>query len=904
MKEQEPSISKVQAKLTREPHPNRLEEKGIFMPAAPGTGGPELPQLSPVGQEATEHLENAARRAQRREPAPPTMQDAAVSPAQLLAARRAWAEANVGRTDLTAEERQTQEQFARMGLGPMPDETPVEKLEREQVGSSLRMYFEQRDITLIRENPMKWLDEKFDRVYQYVKAGNELASPQINQLQQMFSIGANHLSTYGSDIPGITPEIIEEFIETFNTRLNIIFTRSAIEHKNMESVKQAVERLQSHGLLTALGMEHGNVNFMFARIGEKLEDARLAQDKLMQELSQPNISETRREQIRDEAARLHVSPEMMSNLQDNLIDEQVELAVRGVGPYVQAYEDAMAEVLNRVDQSGEAASAIQARTLVRNEITRAVRMAYDAFVVSQRQAILVARGHNLAGLPGKSADAFQSDPSSLFNMFNLEDLLTEKFGLFNKQSHAFLDQIKLDIAKSKLGERAKGFSDEELLDYGTRIFRDLWAAPDLFSSGWRIDYFLKKIEENVDERNRNNPDNQVDESDLGLFMRLKRLGGPQYTKEGDTAARVAEKEGQRADLTKAWGKIAEIRPEEIIRLFRERGMTNPEMVAKLNEFFSGSEFNGVRVYKTDANHNPTTEMDGFKTYDKFKQEFGAVTQLLRQNGYKDMRALRIGRDGFSAGEKELIAKYFKGDASRVGQLQRMFAHFSEIAGRQDTINALMSDKFEDIYTRTLLVDDALLDILDKKGSEGKITPLSDTWRPGSEVAQDPFVRNFNDLEHFAKAAGQLVGFIYTEDAKKRLEAAQTFAEEVSNYNGQPGRSECLRYTEGTYLEISKIPFFWDALSIGKLPFRRTMTKIEEIYGPHAETKSRGDLRQELDIMRSQISPEAYAELSHRLEVGGLDTAKLRSLSLLFFLVFSVFLEGYVVLDAKGLVGKK
>jgi hypothetical protein len=234
----------------------------------------------------------------------------------------------------------------------------------------------------------------------------------------------------------------------------------------------------------------------------------------------------------------------------------------------------------------------------------------------------------------------------------------------------------------------------------------------------------------------------------------------------------------------------------------------------------------------------------------------------------------------------------------------MFAHFSRVAGQQDTISTLMSDKFEDIYTRTLLVDDALLDILDKKGSEGKITPLSDTWRPGSEVAQDPFVRNFNDLEHFAKAAGQLVGFIYTEDAKKRLEAAQTFAEEVSNYNGQPGRSECLRYTEGTYLEISKIPMFWDAMSVGKLPFRQTMTKIEEIYGPHAETKSRGDLRQELDNMRSQISPEAYAELSRRLEVGGLDTVKLRGLSLLFFLVFSVFLEGYVVLDTKSLVGKK
>jgi len=464
------------------------------------------------------------------------------------------------------------------------------------------------------------------------------------------------------------------------------------------------------------------------------------------------------------------------------------------------------------------------------------------------------------------------------------------------------------------------------------MFRDLFAVPDFLSSGWKIDYITDKITENVAQKTGLSGED-LDErtKDLALFLRLTR----NLSDANDFSTRP-----------EIWRRIAEIRPEEMVRLYRERtmdenGAVNPALERQLGNFFSGSAFDGFRVYKTGGNQ--TTEIDGIATYDKFKQEFGAIIQLVRQNAYNtDFRAIRIGETGergLSDADKAIIAKYFGGGAAglaRVEQLQRMYAHFTEVAtagtveiykegeilpgGRvikkgdihigkaksgSGVIHDLLDfDTFEDIYTRTLLVDDALLGILDRPSET--ILPLSETWTPGGEVAQDPLVRNFGDLEHAANAAAKLIGFVYTEDMKARLEAAMEFAEEASQYGGQTTRSECIRYTVGTLLEMQKIPIAWDALGVGKLPFRQVMTIIERIYGPHAQTMSRGDLRKELDSRRSVLSPEAYRELEHILEVTPEDTLKLRGLSLVFFLIFAAFDLGVAAIDVNSLTpgGKK
>ena len=731
---------------------------------------------------------------------------------------------------------------------------------------------------------MSWLEGQFDRIYQVAQEGQELSSPVVNNAQTLVSEAIRYLQYQYKD----NPEFVGQFTSDFLVRLNLIFMRSSVDHRNLEGVRKMAESLQAHGLLSALTMESGNTYKMFARMNELLEDKRLAQEKLVQKLAE-ETNPRERENITRDIEQLHIAPEMMSGLQADLIKEQLEVAKLGVGDYGERYESLIKE--GRLSEA-------QASAAIENDITRAVRVAYDVFVVCQRQAVIVARGHALP-----RADAYMSDPGALFNVLNQEDLLTMKFHIYNVTSVKFLNALKMDMARSELKEKARGMSEEELLDYGTRRFRDLFAVPDFFSSGWRVNGVLRKINERLEKEGLSDR-----RDDFGLFLKLK---GSREFKPGEEL--IAGQYDRRA----IWEKIAEIRPEEIVRLYRERAINNRELTTPLNEFFAGSAFDGFRVMDSEGH------IDSFRTYDKFKKEFGTIVQLLRQSGYKEFRALRIGTQGFSEAERTLIAKYFKGDATKADQLQRMFAKITSIAQQESIIHALMKhNKFEDIYTRTLLVDDAFLDILEKSSAENKgIMPVSRYW--SSEVGGDALVRNYGDMDHATKAGSALLNFVYKESPKEKLDNAMTFAEETSQYNGQEARARCMRYTFGSFLGVSKQDFIWDALGVGKLPFRRAMSEIERIYGPQAMPMSRDDLRAQLDNIRTYLvgmvdykqAPEEvakqtkeadkyYRELAQMLEVTAKDMTKRRAVSLLFFLIFAALIEGYAVLDINSLAGKK
>ncbi|MGA2911766.1 MAG: hypothetical protein ABSE17_04035 [Candidatus Levyibacteriota bacterium] len=787
-----------------------------------------------------------------------------------------------------------------------------------EIGSSARLYLEQADLEMLSKDPISWLDSKFDMIYEIVQQGRELDSPLLNQMQTMITVAANHISTYASHY-GFTTEQVQQFTEVFNTRLSLIFARSLIEHKNTDNIKPAMERLQSHGLLTALTMEDGKVNVMFNRLGELLEDQRLAQTLLMDKWKN-ETDKAEKEKLMDQAQKLHVTPEMMHNLQDALIDEQTRIFESGAGPYVEEFNKLVADATSLQKPESERMSeeaAKYAKGEIVKQIRRAVRTAYDVFVVSQRQAIIVSRGHSLEGL-----EAYRSDPAVFFNMFNLEDLLTKKFGMFNKSANDFLDHLKLEIARSKLSDASKGMSEEELLDYGTRMFRVFFGAPDFFSSDWRIEQFQDKIQDYLAHARADAskyPERYVEgggklreisgDKDFALFLRLKKVGRFQRGEKGDTTEQIRKKQENNTKLKDAWGKIAEIRPEEMLRLFRERAVESPALRGKLKEFLKGPAFNKYRAVGAT---------DEFEVYDKFKAEFGAITQLIRQKNYENFHALRIGEEGFTPDEKAEINKYV-GNNQAAEQLRSMYAELSRVAGQDDTINTLLGDKFEDIYTRELLVDDVLLNVIDKPVNG--VTPLSSTWQ--SEPSQDPLVRNFGDLLNMATAASELVKFIGTENTEERLKNAMGFAEAVSAYNGQRARAECVRYTVGTFLEISEQDFFWDALGIGKLPFRLAMSEIEKVYGPQAKPMSRDQVRHQLDEIRSTLqaavekaeTPEAkvlanenaekyYHELEKLLKVRGSDMVKLRGLSLTFFLILAALAEGYFIIDIKGLTGKK
>jgi hypothetical protein len=711
-------------------------------------------------------------------------------------------------------------------------------------------------------------------IYSVSAAGQEVNSPIVGQLQQIFTFASNYLAERKR-----SPKEIEDFNTSFLTRLNLIFMRSAVDHRAIDQAKEMSTRLQASGMLTALSMENGNVHKMFSRMMELIEDKRLAQEKVLEKLAYAGSDQERRA-IAFEAKQFHITAEMMSRLQDDLIKEQYELiAKKEIGDFGAIYRSAKAD--------GKEETEI--RTLVENEIRRSVRTAYDVMVVSQRQGVIVARGHRL---PGK-VENYLSDPAGLFNVFNYEDLLTDKFNIYNKNAAAFLTELKLNMARSKLGSRAKGMTKEELEDYGKRAFRDLFAVPDFFSSGWRIKGIQQAIEQRLAWENPQLPKNKILEKakDFGLFLRL----------------RGSEKD----EREEVWSRIAEIRPEEIVRLYRERAAGNDELTNQLEAFFEGDAF---REFRKGPNGE---HLDGFETYDEFKKEFGPLIQTLRQQGYDKFNALRIGAVDFDPDQIKIINAYFGGSETddsigkqKAKQFKEMFTQLSRIGGQEATKKLLNThNKFEDIYTRTLLVDDALLDKLEKTPEKSNIIALSRYWT--SEVGADALRRNYGDLENATKAAGNLLKFIYTEDSKERIKSAQDFAEQTSLYNGQGARVDCLRYTVGSLLDMSEQDFIWDALGIKKLPFRLPMSQIEKIYGPQAQVMSRDEIRVQVDnihsmmvssIDRTNLSPEdikkaeenaekTYHQLEKLLEIDAINMVKRRAASLLIYMVLAVVAEG-------------
>jgi len=284
--------------------------------------------------------------------------------------------------------------------------------------------------------------------------------------------------------------------------------------------------------------------------------------------------------------------------------------------------------------------------------------------------------------------------------------------------------------------------------------------------------------------------------------------------------------------------------------------------------------------------------------------------LLRQEGYKKFRALRIGSEVFNPDEKAIIVKYFSGtdkealvdkfggDVNKMpDKIKAMFEKMSDIAVGNDVKKQLLeSPKFEDVYARTLLVDDAFLDLLEKQ-PEG-ITPLSGVWT--SEVAGDGLVRNFKDTEHAINAHNALLKFIKEVDGTKKSEQAIIFAEETSQYNGQVSRAECIRYTIGSFLGMSEKGYWWDVLGVSKLPFRKAMSEVERIYGPAAKPLGQDDLRLAIDNIRTYLisagtKPEEVknhlGELEKFLHITGKDKAKKSAARFLVFLILAVLVEG-------------
>ncbi len=641
------------------------------------------------------------------------------------------------------------------------------EIERKTYGSEDEFrgfYLQEADKKIIRKagGPQEWLDLQFDILYDLTQEGQEMSSPMISNMQTL----AQEASRY------ITQEqdrkIAKNFEAQFTIRLNLMQMRTAMGYKDIESVKGAAYKLGVHGLFTGMALEEGRVESMYNRLQELMQSERL------------------------KLPEFHLTPELASQMQDKIIAEQLDLADKG--------------------------GLFEGKTEA--DIRRAVRTAYDVLVSSQRLGVIVARGKHL-----RHDEAYLSDPIGPLSLYNWEELLTAKFGLFNANSQEFLKELKLEMANFTIEEEKDpdkkkkylAMNPKEKEEFGAKLMRDLFKVPDFFSSGWRIQSMLESLEEREEIKNSEN---------FALFMRLK---DPRFRDKN-----LYPDEGKQA-IADIWKKIVEYKPDEIVGMFREADPNNE----KLNKLYES-------IHTVDDTLIPTPEDvgKGITTYDKFKDKYAGAIRLLRENGFRQNPPVQINMANLDDEQKAIINRAM-GDVGAGDRVQKIFAVMQEYINRDGMVEDIQSGhKFAGMLERTLIVDDALLHKMeDTEG--GKYTALSKKY--SNEQGGDSLVRSWNDHENGAKALQALVGFIqHGNDPEKNQKFAEEFAEFTSQYNGMSEKARAYRFTRGTYLKLARQNIFVDALGFVRLPFRIKTSPIQRIFGPETITNSIDESRAILD----------------------------------------------------------
>lgn len=779
--------------------------------------------------------------------------------------------------------------------------------QREAQGN---IYLTPEDVRDLKEKPKEWLNQKFNAIYEDSVSGQPSA---------LIGLYQNQLGYIDQYVDG-GREFAIKMRQEFHNRINLLVMRLQIEGKNMDQVKQAAAQLQTRGFLSPMGYEDGRVGALFARMQDKLDDTRLA----------------------DGGSEKHVTPEFVAKFQDELIEEQIKLARNRTGLWA--------------PKEGETVDEQKIKT----DITRSVRTAYDAFVVSTRQALIVSRGRHLSG-----ADAFFSDPIGAFaNVYNIEDLATGKFGIFNADQIEFLEEIKLELARDNLAARGldpKDMDKEEMLTLGTSLFKDMYAVPDFFSSGWRMKGItgqLYKLTEHKQKMQGIKYDEEVKRLTADKHQDYEKKAKEILEKKGDLTPESLEKKilelyktdrinaesenfalfirlrqasltpaanpQREVDMEAAWQKIRDFRAEEIIRLYRDR---SPESLEGLAEEF----IHNGSVTKADLTNNKG-KYQPEKVYDVFKAKYGAIMRSMRDEKMKvvddkgnimDFRQLNFGNltdadskyvknqvdKALGPGEGEIFLSLYKtmqdyvdnnsliygliGKSKETIQHAKnslaaanaQFAGFSDTPEGREAKRKAMSNwqkqyargyeefvktnprerairkkynEFDGIYTRVLMVDDALLSALEVPPEGSNLTSLSKVY--STDFGGDALVRNMNDTGNADKAGQALRDFIIAEKPEEKAKKAEEFSGSVAAYNGTLPKAQTLRFTLGTYEQLAVSPLFMDVLGFRKLPFRIPTTRLEEIFGPQAMPKSTDERRIVLDHLKSAITAN-MAELT-------------------------------------------
>jgi hypothetical protein len=760
--------------------------------------------------------------------------------------------------------------------------------------STFQLSLTTEDMDSLQTNPMEWLDNQFDRLYSVATEGQELDSPIVGAIQNQVEAASRFLGTTAEGKS--KPELIQQFNAGFINRLNLLFARSSIEQRNMEGISGLSKRIQAHGILNTLTFENNLVNKMHNRINEVYDDIRIT------------------------LPQQHITPEEHAQIQQKVIDEYYKL--------VNSDEELLKEL-----GITEYMSDTRKEKIAKASIKRAVRTAYDHFVASQREAVIVARGEALP--TEKSLEGILADPSGLFMMFNYEQLLVSKFNLLNHAQAEFFSAIKRRYAESVLKtkfekeggsidswvrervntdpsikeeahEHHMSLKDAALVSYGTDLIKDLMLVNDFYSSPWRLDQFMKQLDEymlyqfalkkgvkisDLDEGDRKNALKQA--GDFALFMRLRQIHGSTTTPPKE---KPAAKEA-------VWGKIATYRPEDIVRLFREHeGLDSngkPELEKVNNAFkkiLGGQELPSGSMY-----------------YDKFKEKYAGALRLIREKGFEKEPPEQIDFSNISSYPRyvDLLNKMLgEGEAQKIEELYKTLKEF---AGDQKTIKKLMNDvRFGYVYSRAYTVDDGLLnkmEIVDE--SKGLKTALS--RKLSVESGGDAYVRAFNDATVATEGHTAFLSFLMAESPEEKLKAARTAAASTKRYASPAAGAMVFRQLYGNYLLMGNVAdgnwfsmrTIYETFDLKNLPFNRRINELQRIFGPHAKVYNHDEMTHFLNEFRDDLTKsghdkkEAEAlwwEMRRLAKTRPHDDLRFKAGRALIYAMLAILLSGYITVS--------
>lgn len=728
-----------------------------------------------------------------------------------------------------------------------------------------------------------WLELQFDQVYKIAEKGQELNSPQMTNMQQRLQEASTYVVTtynkqeheYG---PNAGTEFSRQLLDIFNTRLNMLYLKTAIERRDDQQMVGTATGARAESVAKALMLDRGRVLMFFNRMNELLEDMRLRDGKLEK----------------------HITPEMIETLLNTVKNEQYELARRGIGYYAEEYQKAVERIdaFNRVRaERGEVVTAGQRendiRELTKARMIRSERPAYDLLVVLQRVSLINARGTFQRG-----GDLRRTVPGGglPFNMIKYQLGPGQKLTAEGEQ---VFDEMLINMADKHL--RGMGLKPESVprmvrQDLGERLFGETYEPADFFSSGWRMNtlktqigrYFEYKFalqalgvsEENAitvtpQEIAEKKALPEVQEKakraaeDFALFVRLK------------TADHKIDKDHpeKKTDREKVWEKIARYKPEEVMRLFRDRAAGEKSFMDVFNSglFVRNVPMDGFKVDEKLVERGVSeAQQQAVYRYDQFKYKYSLIINMIRDNAYKEDIPRQVDFAQLNDQEKALINKYF-GNDTEAKNVEDMYRAMQEASTRVRTgndqisawlkpeekydtmIRTLSRDaRFVDIYRHTLNVDDTLVGQMELVNTPvSGLVAISKIW--ANEPGADALVRNFKDIVDANMAQKGLSKFLDEPDMNERLKGLKEAGDAVYSMNGPDTRVELYRAGLGTILELVKKYEFWDVLNIDKMLFQIPSSKMEAIIGPHAKPLGKSEILKIINEFRNQMTQHAVEE---------------------------------------------